>query len=103
MKILQHRSTGRRALENADHQNVVIVPILPKFHSQPYRIYRLENIEAIVQVRLQQTSQLAELITRGERSGLLTGIATMESGQLGRGAGVKRSVLIQPSAHSDQH
>ena len=51
MEILQHSPTGLRALENADHQNVVIALLPPKSHSQRYRIYRLRNIDAIVQLR----------------------------------------------------
>jgi hypothetical protein len=57
VEILQHGPTGRRTLENADHKNVVIAILPPKSHSQRYRIYRLGNIDAVVQLWLQQTAQ----------------------------------------------
>jgi hypothetical protein len=56
MEILQHGPTNPRTLENADHQNIVIALLSPKSHSQLYRIYWLGNIDAIVQLRLQQTA-----------------------------------------------
>jgi hypothetical protein len=37
MEILQYRPTGSRALENADHQNAIVI-LPPKSHTQSYRI-----------------------------------------------------------------
>src|SRR5262249_23231624 len=61
MEILQHGPTDPRTLENAAHQNVVIAIVPPKSHSQPYRIYRVGNIDAIVQLWLQQTRSKPEV------------------------------------------
>src|SRR6184192_2908820 len=46
MEIPQYGPTCPRALENADHQNVIAI-LPPKLHTQPYRI-RFKNIDAIV-------------------------------------------------------
>jgi hypothetical protein len=57
VEILQDGPTGPRTLENADHQSAIAI-LPPKSHSQPYRIYRLENIDAIVRLWRQQRKSL---------------------------------------------
>src|SRR5262249_58985329 len=73
IKILQYGLTALGALENADHQNAIAI-LPPKSHTKPYKIYRLANIDAIVQLWLQETAPAEE--ATGSKSELQAGLCT---------------------------